>query len=122
MKLPRTIKLIILSYLTPEETQIIRIASVEWNKMPKSSWSKTTFSASFEHIKSDIHKELKFAALADNLDMPSYIPHSKLNQLREMYAQIPEAIKQRKQLLSNVIVYYMQHGTNLMFHRIIKDL
>ena len=84
MRLPRTIKLIILSYLRPEETQIIRIASVEWNKMPKSSWFKTTFSSRFERLKSDIHKELKLAALADNLDMPSYIPHSKLKQLREM--------------------------------------
>ena len=122
MRLPRTIKLIILSYLTPEETQIIRIASVEWNKMPKSSWSKTTFSSRFERLKSDIHKELKLAALADNLDMPSYIPHSKLKQLREMYSQIPQAVKQRKPLLSNAVVYYMQHGAYLMFHRTIKEL
>lgn len=122
MNLPIVIKLLILSYLCPEETQNIRIASVEWNTMPKVAWSETVFCKTFASLTDDVSRDLRLAALADNLDMPSYIPHEKLSKLNQMYEQAPRSIRQGKSLISDAVLYYMQHGPSLMSHRAIKEL
>ena len=122
MKLPIVIKLLILSYLCPEETQNIRMTSLEWNTMPKAAWSETNFCKTFAALTEDVSRDLRLAALADNLDMPSYIPHQKLVKLNQMYEQVPRSIRQGKRLISDAVLYYMQHGPSLMFHRAIKQL
>ena len=122
MKLPVVIKLLILSHLCPEESQNIRLASAEWNEMPKPAWCGTVFSKIFAALTEDVSRDLRLAALADNLDMPSYIPHQKLVNLHKMYQQIPKHIREGKSLISDAVLYYMQHGSSLVFHRAIKEL
>ena len=121
MRLPIVIKLLILSYLCPEETQNIRMASVEWNQMPKAAWSETNFCKTFALLTEDVLRDLRLAALADNLDMPSYIPHQKLVNLHKMYQQIPRSIRQGKPLISDSVLYYMQHGPSIKFHREVNE-
>lgn len=122
MRLPIVIKLLILSYLCPEETQNIRMASVEWNAMPKVAWSETVFCKAFALLTDEILRDLRLAALADNLDMPSYIPHQKLSKLNQMYEQVPRSIREGKRFIPDAVLYYMQHGSSLVFHRAIKEL
>jgi len=122
MKLPVVIKMVILSHLCPEESQKIRLASVEWNKMPKVAWCETVFCKTLASLTEEVLRDLRLAALADNLDMPSYIPHQKLSKLNQMYEQVPRSIRQSKSLISDAVFYYMQHGPSLMFHRAIKKL
>ena len=122
MNLPIVIKLLILSYLCPEETQNIRIASVEWNTMPKVAWSETVFCKTFASLTDDVSRDLYLAALADNLDMPSHIPHQKLSKLNKMYEQVPRSIRQGKRLISDAVLYYMQHGQSIKFHHEVNEL
>lgn len=121
MRLPMVIRLLIISHLCPEESQHIRMASVGWSTMPKAAWCETVFCKTFESLQDSVLRDLRLAALADNLDMPSHIPEEKLLILNQMYEQVPHAIK-GKLLISDVFLYYMQHGTSLIFHRAIKEL
>ena len=122
MKLPIVIKLLILSYLCPQETQNIRMVSVEWNALPKAVWSETVFCKAFASLTEDVSRNLRLASLADNLDMPSYIPHQKLLNLHQMYQQIPRHIREGKRFIPDSVLYYMQHGLSIKFYREVNGL
>ena len=115
------LKIYILNFLLPHETSFLRLTSKEWYNMPKKSG--VYFIDLFYKYHDEIIRKLKFAALCDNLDFSSEIPHNELYNLENIYNIIPSFYKIKIDINNIILLYFkMDDKKSLFFHTKIKSI
>lgn len=85
-------KLLIFSFIDSFDSRNLRFTCKEWLNMPRESFYNTNFFKNLKNLRWYVDRELKSAAMADNLDLPYEIPYIDILKLNSMYKQIPLSI------------------------------
>ena len=86
------IKILIFSFIDSFDSRNLRFSCKAWLNTPKESFYNTNFFKNLTNLRLNVEKDLKFAAMADNLDLPYEIGYINILELNSMYKQVPLSI------------------------------
>ena len=85
-------KLLIFSFIDSFDSRNLRFTCKEWLNMPRESFYTTNFFKNLKDLRLNVERDLKFVAMADNLDLPYEIPYNNIIKLNSMYQEVPLSI------------------------------